>query len=158
MGRAGAHGRASQAGGAVTLSRRDRAACELALSELRRADDVDMAGVRDLLGLSDRMERVGSQAFLAWWYEGQHMNAPRIIEVRLALYLRALLRADRGDVYSIECDACRHNGRIGRKHFVRWRFAGDVVVACDTCDDYIIIGDLASLRITPLWELAPCAT
>ena len=94
------------------MTRAKRAACELALALLRSGaalasgtaqafEDVDNA--ETAIGLSS-----GGGALIRAIEAGLDVLAARVIRARLALYLRALLRADRGDVGPEHaCTACR---------------------------------------------------
>lgn len=80
------------------LTRTERAACELALGVLRR----DVAGWPDRVPSHGDLKRYVETLALGGVYleaEPPHYDGtPRLLfRARLALYLRALLRADRGD-------------------------------------------------------------
>ena len=97
----------------MKLSRRDRAACVLALECLRRRRDVfgvrlegaeralALGGVfpRDIAGAAaEALTLMGSERWrLRGDWRGITPEDRRDVELRLALYLRALLRADAGD-------------------------------------------------------------
>jgi hypothetical protein len=136
------------------LSRRDRAACALALECLRqmRADLSRNPAVGVALGsahvaldapaVSGRSVENISTALAVSVYR---MPA-RLLRARLALYLRALLRADVGDLGPLWCNTC---GWLGAGTYM----AGD---RCGSCRRYAHgpIGEYGPRRITPLWERA----
>jgi hypothetical protein len=113
------------------LSRRDRAACQLALECLRaapRGEGWDHA--TSALEHGDRAGPPLSRALDCTASEYGHRRVGRLLTARLALYVRALLRADRGDYGPTEWLGC-------------------------TCSCDGDRGGWAPRRITPLWELAP---
>jgi hypothetical protein len=113
------------------LSRRDRAAIAIALECLRFAKwepDVAVADAYGILVAGERVAKATRDAvFGAWGIDGRGW---RLLRARLALYLRALLRADRGDYGPTEWLGC----------------------SCSCDGDR---GGWAPRRITPLWALAP---
>lgn len=127
-------------GSAPRLSRRERAACELAVVLLRSRSPSHAR-----LHRAWRALEMGSERTEAIADASAHGGAGT--SMRLALYLRALLRQDRGDFGSVRsertgtlCTNLRHR---------RERIDGGrrcTVTACG-CYRYIT-------RITPLWEMA----
>jgi hypothetical protein len=75
--------------GLYPLSRRDRAAMELALEELRREDFVYRCG--NVLAYGGRISLDLIEEVTGAWVRS------RLLRARLALLLRCLLRVDRGD-------------------------------------------------------------
>ncbi len=100
--------------------------------------------------------RTMRDAVLSAFRAEPHIDS-RLLRARLALLLRALLRADAGDVYGVKCEACAYNGRRERMVAVAWRRVADVEgrmltqLYCRRCGDFEWT---PTLRITPLWELA----
>ncbi len=128
----------------MTLSRRDRAACSLALECLREwarpvmACAAVRAAVEVLFEGSDC-----ANAIVCSLPEIPMYQRSRLIRARLALYIRAMLRADAGN-FGPERPWCVEHGdvdfgqRPGRRCPSMW---------CEAVT-------LPSRRITPLWERA----
>lgn len=131
------------------LTRRDRAACELALSMMHRQCWTRRltgfpSGVRDVLGFGD--EAACRLRGAVYWALSDARKAVdhRLIRARLALYLRALLRAERGEfgpwsrqATGLFCSRVNHHVDIhGRCR----------VPSCGCYNEH--------RRITPLWQLA----
>lgn len=133
------------------LTRRERAALSLALEVLRRGVADHGSGYRWIRGAA--AFHVGS-AYNALIYgrdddgedpvphPGEHVDS-RLLRARLALYLRARLRADRGDCGRAWCPVC---GRRVPLHHVSARYCLTVHGGRRT---------RLSRRITPLWQQAP---
>jgi len=93
--------------GRLPLSRRDRAAMVLALELLRRGAERHraIAALRHA-GVSGVCWEIEQAAYYAWradFAPGAHS----LLRARIALALRALLRADAGDCGAMRCDGCR---------------------------------------------------
>lgn len=114
----------------MMLTRRDRAAMVLALECIRRGDSI--GGVLLPLDCAGTAARIlAGDVFDVWARDYAQGNDEVMLRARLALYLRAVLRADAGDFghYFKTCtdDRCDCWGRK------KWN----------------------SRRIRPLWESAP---
>lgn len=117
----------------MTLSRRDRAAMVLALELLRdsawdghgrdSAATNRLANARDVMWLGDTFEIADAVSRHRY-----SQAAPRLLRARLALTLRALLRADAGDFGRYErIVSCTKHGRVGRTYYP------DIRMSCDRC-------------------------
>jgi hypothetical protein len=77
-------------------------------------------------------------------------TAMRLLRARLSLAIRAVLRADRGDVgpeaLVTECVTCGHR--------VMETDCASLVCAVAGCGGYAEAVDVVRLRITPLWQRA----
>lgn len=136
------------------LTRRDRAACVLAY-ECLRSPHWTTTRSRPL----DADHRVGAaivclqQSSRGLWRHVKHEwtkidNDPRILRARLALALRALLRADADDYGGRwACTVC------GSKNYTHALFTGRMVSRCNDCGEYGAPD--WTIRIRPLWEMAP---
>lgn len=118
------------------LSRRDRAALELAYGQL----------LRESGWLSYRNSRGGAywvlpyggdvaSAIQAAWHMSRPSTGDRLIKARVALLIRALLRADRGDYGPVRFTA------------VYDEMIGAYIFGSSRCP--------STRRYTPLWEQAP---
>jgi hypothetical protein len=126
----------------MKLTRRDRAAMQLALEVLRnhrRFPAVGLGQAADVLGYGP--PRLEEWAAPARWSNRSPRSA-RLLRARLALYLRAVLRADAGHYVEWRCSVC------GEEAYASARFCyrdGDGPNA---------IPMEPHRRITPLWERA----
>lgn len=111
------------------VTRRDRAAMRLALCQLRAGELGTAIGT--LREGGDESHRIGCAAFDAWADTGLHL-----VTARLALYLRARLRAEAGDCGPLYC-TCFDEPRAVATH-----------------RDARHCRKLHPMRITPLWEQA----
>ena len=86
------------------MTRRDRAAMRLALEVLRRGGWTCIRDVRLVLVHGDAARELAAHVPAAQWSPGDRIA--RLLRARLALYLRALLRADAGDYGRAWCSLC----------------------------------------------------
>lgn len=122
----------------------DRLALQLALTHLRDAD-TDHGLTWAYCALTCGGER--SAAIIAALDAITRARDPvdnRVLRARLALAIRALLRAAGGDIYSLECDACATGRQVPRLEI-----GGLFVLRCTHCHDLFVV---ASLGIVPLWQ------
>jgi hypothetical protein len=122
----------------AALGRRDRAVVTLALECLRRSrSESSLRQAYSVTTVSDGLPFVAG-------YVARGSGAPwRLLRARLALYLRAVLRADRGDFGEWRCDECGVQCYEDSRYCYR---EGDGSRALPM---------EPTRRITPLWELAP---
>jgi hypothetical protein len=151
-------------GDAVRLSRRDRAAMTLALCELRGSSlssaigalqHTDGGAVPYLSPILTNAQAVMDDAIQSaplspGWYRAHYRNSD-LIRARLALLLRAILRADAGDYGPCgawRCVACLSTRQTLNADSVPWFFV---------CDDCGARGGewLAPPRWAALWASAP---
>jgi hypothetical protein len=148
------------------MTRRDRAAMRLAL-EVLRAEYGSAGLAADVLERGDDAaealgEAVEGQRNLDHHYRccgggpvSSAESARRLLRARLALVLRAMLRADKGDYGEIACTGCGDSDSYHRP--------GD---GCRDCwiEHWQLTGQIISdnerpryerVRIAPLWERAP---
>lgn len=129
----------------MTLSRRDRAALTLALVTLRSAQDrTDVAaGVGALLMGDPDSAAVGG---LLLPIVNGPIEGVRLLRARLALLLRAVLRADAGDYGNADafCEPCDGKGRMD---WPREEYGA----ICSWCGGQTP----RSRQQRPLWESAP---
>ena len=130
----------------MTLSRRDRCAMALALECCRAdgdpADTLYYGGPMATL-LAEAHTECSLELHDPWMERMTDTREVRLLNARIALLLRAMLRADRGD-------------------FGPWR-CGECGGECERRDDHcyrIGEGELAipmtpTRRIRPIWEIAP---
>lgn len=114
------------------LTRRERAALTLALEVLRRSVGEDRRWKSGILAETHVAWRAISDGARRNVFAGVGDVEPRVIRARLALWLRARLRADRGD-----CGPCEHG-------------VGPHRVRLTNCPPWCF----GSRRITPLWQRA----
>ena len=140
------------------LTRRERAAGELALAVLRRG-----AAKRGLspegharadVGLAYGAINIGGMGNMRRALDASPLG--RMLRARLALLLRARLRADRGDcgpTWQIECETCGGAGVV-------WDWVGTYEAGGWQARRCIACGGPRALtrRITPLWQRARSAT
>ena len=127
------------------LSRRDRAACLLALECLREMMSPVMsdACVRAAADVLESGGEVSVYLIFASLPEAiPTYQRARLLRARLALYLRALLRADRGDFGTrARCGWCNGTGCPAEDPRCS---------CCEHCDN----GAIRRAPWRPLWELA----
>lgn len=138
------------------LTRRERAAMQLALEVIRldvgRAEHAPVEAWLSLSGASSALRMGEARTVLPvpfapllppGWTLTDDSGPIRLIRARLALYLRARLRADRGDCGRAWCPGCERRVPL---HHVSARHCLTVHGGRRT---------RLSRRITPLWQLAP---
>ena len=126
------------------LSRRDRAACVLALECLRLVTSREWDDTYNAISEAFDVLAKGGP-FCATFYPEVHYakrrTEPRRLRARICLYLRALLRADRGDFGPLRCRSCR---APSPSYICSRRYFGDERPHT-----------VRRQRITPIWYLAP---
>ena len=126
----------------MTLSRRDRAAMSLALECLREWARPVMACAAVRAAAEVLFEGGDcANAIVCSLPEIPMYQRSRLLRARLALYLRAMLRADRGDFGPYACPRCGcddYEPTSGGR--------------CPDCRAHNVRVYLAARRITPLWE------
>lgn len=139
------------------MTRRDRAALVLALECVRGSKVGGVAMAIDALCFTDcdpylppvlvdaeaKMDDAIEYAPASpEWYRA-HYHARDILRARLALLLRAILRADAGDCGKARCSGCRRVTRSSTVIAIGW---------CSCCERD---ARWSRLPIRPLWEQAP---
>lgn len=128
------------------LSRRDRAAMVMSLAVLRSVPrtargEVMLEGAAVVLREAHGALTFGHSALLprSVWLVTREGAPPRLLRARLALALRAMLRADAGDCGPVRCPSCGARGHVALGQC----FAGAHAI--------VRVGK----RIAPLWQQAP---